>query len=377
MGTGSVSRRRSAGTVRAGGPRSTCRYGVTVADIAERRDRLASGLRRPVGCVWPEPAAEVHAGRLVLWVGDQDLAKARQPSWPLARTGRVDLFAAVPFGTDQRGRTVVMELMYGNVLIGAMPGMGKTFALRILALAAALDPRAELRTFELKGSGDLSALEKVSHTYGSGIDDDTIAACVDTLRDVANVEIPRRAKVIAGLPKDICPDNKVTRDLADTRRLGLHPLVVIVDECQNLFSHSVYGKEAGDLCEKIIKLGRAFGVILKLATQRPDAPSLPTGVSSNAGIRFCLRVMGQTENDMVLGTSSYKNGTRATMFTARDLGIGYLVGTSPDAQIVRSYKVDNPAADKICDRARALRAAAGTLTGHAIGDTTTGADGGL
>ncbi len=31
-------------------------YGVMVTDIMERRDKLASGLRRPLGCVWPEPA---------------------------------------------------------------------------------------------------------------------------------------------------------------------------------------------------------------------------------------------------------------------------------------------------------------------------------
>jgi DNA segregation ATPase FtsK/SpoIIIE, S-DNA-T family len=69
--------------------------------------------------------------------------------------------------------------------------------------------------------------------------------------------------------------------------------------------------------------------MLLLATQRPDARSLPTGVSANVGTRFCLRVMGQLENDMILGTSAYKNGVRATMFTARDKGVGYLVG-GPD-----------------------------------------------
>ncbi|MFC7659584.1 hypothetical protein ACFQV8_28975 [Pseudonocardia benzenivorans] len=59
-------------------------YGVTVSDIVERRDRLASGLRRPLGCVWPEPAHDAHAGRLVLWVGDQDMsqAKPRPGRWP-------------------------------------------------------------------------------------------------------------------------------------------------------------------------------------------------------------------------------------------------------------------------------------------------------
>jgi S-DNA-T family DNA segregation ATPase FtsK/SpoIIIE len=78
--------------------------------------------------------------------------------------------------------------------------------------------------------------------------------------------------------------------------------------------------------------------------------------------------MGQTENDMVLGTSAYKNGIRATTFVKADRGIGYLAGAADDPQIVRTYYVDNPGADAICERARAARIAAGTLTGLAAGD---------
>ena len=107
-------------------------YGVTVADVMERRDRLASGLRRPLGCVWPEPVTEAHAGRLVLWVGDRDMNATKPPAWPLAARGRADLFGPVPFGHDQRGRLVALVLMFANVLIGAMPRQGKTFALRVL-----------------------------------------------------------------------------------------------------------------------------------------------------------------------------------------------------------------------------------------------------
>src|SRR5262249_37322385 len=40
-------------------------YGVTVTDVIERRERLASGLRRPLGCVWPEAVSDEHTGRLV------------------------------------------------------------------------------------------------------------------------------------------------------------------------------------------------------------------------------------------------------------------------------------------------------------------------
>ena len=119
------------------------------------------------------------------------------------------------------------------------------------------------------------------------------------------------------MPKDQQPDGKVTRALANRRRLGLHLRVAVIDECQNLFSHPDYGKEAGELATDVIKLGRALGIMLILATQRPDKDSLPTGVCANVSVRFCLRVMDQVANDMVLGTSMYQAGIRATDAAAR------------------------------------------------------------
>jgi S-DNA-T family DNA segregation ATPase FtsK/SpoIIIE len=70
---------------------------------------------------------------------------------------------------------------------------------------------------------------------------------------------------------------------------------------------------------------------------------------------------------MILGTSMYKNGVRATMFTKRDKGVGYLVG-GDEPQITKTYYVDNHAAERIVTRARAARETAGTLTGYAAGE---------
>jgi DNA segregation ATPase FtsK/SpoIIIE, S-DNA-T family len=342
-------------------------HGVTVNDIMDRRERLASGLRRPLGCVWPEPSHDAHAGRLVLWVGYEDMNKTRQAPWSLLKGGTADIFEPLPFGTDQRGRPVTLTLIFDSMLIGAMPRQGKTFAIRDLLLAVALDPAVQLRVFELKGTGDLAALEKVAHEYGTGQHDDTIAAVVATLRQLLFEEFPRRSRTISELARDLAPENKVTPGLAAKRSLGLAPIVLAIDECQEVFSHPTYGSEAAELATRLIKLGPAVGIILILSTQRPDKDSLPTGVSANVGIRFCLRVMGQVENDMILGTSRYRNGVRATTFTTRDKGIGYLVGASDDPQIVRTYYLDGPAAEKICDRARAVRATKGLLSGHAAG----------
>ncbi len=279
-------------------------YGVTAVDVVEKRDRLASGLRRPLGCCWPEPVHDEHAGRLVLWVGDEPLNKMRPQVWPLLSGGAFDLFDAVPFVIDQRGRPVAVPLVFANVLIGAMPRMGKTFALRLLALAAALDPYARLRVFELKGTGDLGMCERVAHRYASGAGTEALEACMDSLRELyADLEV--RAKTITRIAKQRpadCPENKVTRTLCRESGLGLGLEVLIIDECQELFSNKDLRDEAERLAEGIIKRGPALGVILLLATQRPDAKSLPKSISDNIGIRFCLRVMGQEPNDMVLGT---------------------------------------------------------------------------
>jgi S-DNA-T family DNA segregation ATPase FtsK/SpoIIIE len=343
-------------------------FGVTVTDVIEKRERLASGLRRPLGCVWPEAESEEHPGHLVLWVGDQTLKAAPKPVWSLLKSGTVDLFNAIPYGTDQRGRWVSVTLMFIAGVIGAIPRMGKTFLLRLLLLIAALDPRAELHTYDMKGTGDLDPVgEAVSHRHGVGEEDETIRYALADFRALRE-ELRRRTKVIRSLPRDICPESKVTSDIASMRSLGMHPIVIGVDECQVLFEHSEHGKEFEEIATDLVKRGPATGIVLLLATQRPDAKSLPTGISANASTRFCLKVMGQTENDMVLGTSSYKRGVRATMFAWGDKGLHYFVGEGSDARIVSSTFLDAPLAERVAARARTAREKAGLLSGYALGE---------
>lgn len=341
-------------------------FGVTADDVIEKRKKLASGLRRPLGCVWPEPQPDEHEGRLMIWVGDQDMAAAKMPLWPLLKGGVVDLFKPVPFGLDPRGNVIYVTLMFAAMVVGSIPRMGKTFSARLLMLAAALDPRCELHPYDLKGTGDFDALEPVSHRFRSGDEDEDVAYALADMRELRK-ELRRRAKTIRGLPSSMTPDSKVTPDLASARKYGLHPILLAVDECQIWFEHPKYGDELREIAEDLVRRGPAVGIITLFATQRPDSKSLPTGVSANAVLRFCLKVGDQLANDMVLGTSKYKQGIKATLFRRRDRGIGYLAGEGDDPQIVRTYFVNTPMAEDIVTRARALREAAGTITGHAAG----------
>ncbi|MGH3979600.1 MAG: cell division protein FtsK, partial [Pseudonocardiaceae bacterium] len=342
-------------------------YGATAADVMDKRERVASGLRRPLGCVWPEPVNEEHPGRLVLFVGDAVMRKAKQPPWPLAKTGTTDLFQPQPFATDVRGGWVNLPFVFTSGAIGAVPRVGKTFALREILLIAALDPRAQIHAYDLKGTGDLSPLEPVAHRYAAGDEPEAIDYGIEAIRELQQ-EMRRRIKVINGLPRSECPEFKVTPELADKRSLGLFPIVVGVDECQVWFEHPTYGGEFEAIVTDLVKRGPAVGIIFWVATQRPDNKSLPSGISDNVVVRFCLKVRGHTANNMVLGTGAYAEGVRATLFKLDDKGIGYL-DAGGDPQIVKTVYLDGDASDAIVARARGYRDKAGTLTGYALGET--------
>ena len=341
-------------------------HGVTATDIIKRREALASGLRRPLSAVWPEAVPAEHEGRLKLWIGFTDMAKAKLKPWPLAKAGKADVFEHVPFGTDPRGRTVSVPLFEVNWLIGAAPGQGKTSAVRELGLAAALDPLADLWVHELAGKGDLEPLAQVCHRYTSGLDEESIRYTAESLA-MLREQLERRSKKFKEQPREDRPHGKITRELAKRFKV-LRPLVCIVDECQNCFADPDYGKQAADDAGYVIRLGRAYGIILILSTQRPDKDMLPTAVSGNVTARFCLKVPSHVENDLILGTSAHANGYKSTVFRAKtDAGLGWLKGDA-EPQIVKTYYLDLPATQKIAARARVMREQAGVLSGYALGE---------
>lgn len=347
-------------------------HGVTATDVIEKRPELSSGLRRPLGCVWPEPAELEHAGHLVLYVGDRPLSKMAPVPYPLLTSGTTSMFKPLPFGTDQRGRPVTVTLMFAAVAVGAQPRMGKTFSVRLFALGASLDVTCELHIFDGKGMGDWIMFESIAHWFGSGSREDVLLSLRDNLQAL-KADVDRRATLLTKLTREgKCREGKVTPELAKVKAYGLHPVLVLLDECQLCFDTGRgkagdLGKEIAELAEYLARVGPAAGYTLVAATQRPDGDSLPSGIRANVQLRFCLRVDGQVSNDMVLSTGAYSRGIRATEFTLQDKGIGYLLGEGAQPVITWTHNVDADKATAIVARARALREDAGTITGMAAG----------
>ena len=346
-------------------------HGVTAKAVIAKRSELASGLRRPLSATWPAGVPGEHEGRLRLWIGYQDLAKMKAPAWPLMKAGQADVFEGLPFGTDPRGQRVDVGVFEVNWLIGASMGQGKTAAVRVLNCGAALDPLAEIWIHEHAGKGDLEPLAQVCHRYVSGLDDESIAYAAESFR-MLRKELDRRSGQLKKIPRTEKPDGKVTRDMARSRGRHLYPIVATFDEAQNVFMHPEYGKQAIEDCAYVLRVGRAYGIIIFLATQRPNAELVPTVITGIVTCRFCMKVPDQPANDVVLGTGSYRAGYDASAFrTKTDAGMGWLKAQG-DPEIVKTYYLDLNDTEKVARRARVIRGQAGTLTGYALGESEDG-----
>jgi S-DNA-T family DNA segregation ATPase FtsK/SpoIIIE len=329
--------------------------GLEAVKVLEKRGALSSALRLPVDQVWPSPGPE-HAGQVDLWVGYQPSSKMGKPRWGLdSPTARTSYFELEEFGTDERQRPVRTQLAFQNFLIGGRPGSGKSYAGRALVTIAALDPIVELKLAEYKGTGDFLDLAPLCSTYVCGLSDEDFATGLAVL-NWGLAEAERRGKRIKeAYLRGEAPERKVTPELARKPGSGLHPIVIVIDEAHELFGDSQVGKDAANAAERLAKRGRALGITLIIITQIPDKDSLPTGITRNIGIRWCLAVPDQVANDMILGTGAYKRGITGTVYRpVVDAGWGVLTGLA-EPTATRGHFPDQEGTARIIARATVLR----------------------
>lgn len=342
--------------------------GVTAASVMEKREAFAGALRRRLGTVWPS-RGRLHPGHLVVFIADQPMTEAPQGKWKVAEGKELDIFAPMPLFTDQQGKWIEATFAYNHFVVGGVPGMGKSFALRELAVAVAFDPRVRIITLDGKGNGDLRALRLVAHGFYEGDEDDEIEEQLRALRAVRQ-EMRRRNRFLRELPVDENPQSKVTSELVD-RYPHLAPIVLLVDECQVYTEHDEkkIKEEFLAIFTDVVKRGRSAAIIPVFCTQKPDATALPAKIADNCSMRLCFKVNGWQSNNQVLGTEAHASGIKATLFSIDDKGIAYLKGDGDEPRIVRTvHGLDQVKAETLVEMARAIRKRKGLLTGYAAGD---------
>jgi len=303
-------------------------YGAKASDAIKRREDLAAGLDIDEVQVFlsRHRGRDGSARRVTLWVADEDPYAEKPPVSPLASLESLDFWKGFPFGLDARRRLVTVLLVWSGLLVGAIPRMGKTYAARLAAAAAALDPHVRLYVFDGKGGKDCAALRGVAHRYGSGIRRAVVEHLVGVLKELV-AEMNRRYEVFRRPAARSLPRGQAdARPSPGTRRLGMPLILLAIDEVQRYPSRTP--STAPPILALLVELARvapAAGIMLVVATQRPDAKTLPEDLRGNIGTRFALKVMNWQASECILGAGTYPELDASKLLNFHK-GVGILLG---------------------------------------------------
>jgi S-DNA-T family DNA segregation ATPase FtsK/SpoIIIE len=350
--------------------------GKTAADAIAKRDTIAAELgvdEIQVLMSRIRAAAGGHAGRLSVWVADDDPYLGEPNLSPLITMEQFSVWEPIPFGRDARGRRITLVLIWQSMFFGGLPRRGKTFAQRLPSAAGVLDPYVRHYVADGKGGADWRPMRGVAHRLVIGAEDEAITRFLAMLDELIT-EMGRRFTVLGTLPTSICPEGKLTPDIS--RRYQLPVIFITIDELQEYLSAmtTTLREEAVDKLARLARRGPAAGIILNAASQRPDAESVPAKLREIITYRYCTQVVDRTSSDMVLGKGKAAQGADASILSEDHKGVGVLV-TGPGAfDIVRCDYLDLPSFATLCAHGRALRIAAGTLSGDAATDAVAAAE---
>ncbi|WP_435245296.1 FtsK/SpoIIIE domain-containing protein [Streptomyces sp. NRRL F-5630] len=350
--------------------------GKTASDVLAKREVIAQELgvdEIQVIMSRVRAAKGGNAGRVSMWVADDDPYLGTPNPSPLEKAERFSIWEPVPFGQDARGTRVTVPVMWQSLFFGGLPRRGKTFTQRLLTAAGLLDAHVRHYVADGKGGADWMPMKAVAHRLVMGAEDDALEALKAMLGELL-VEMERRFALLRDLPTSVCPEGKLTPELVT--RYNLPVILVTIDELQEYFTaleREDREQVINDLC-RIARRGPAAGFICNFASQRPDAESVPPKLREIITIRYCTQVVDRTSSDMVLGKGKAAQGADASVLSEEHKGTGVLVTGPASFVTVRADYLDGPAFGALCRKGRTLREDAQQLSGDAAGDVTAAAD---
>jgi hypothetical protein len=318
--------------------RIRCSRGSSIPAVAAYAEQLAACLAAREVRISRDPR---HAAWGTALLVRRDPLDGAVFEWPLAgAAGPLSLWHPIPLGVNELGAPVTLALPERNLLLGGEPGAGKSAALSLVLAAAALDPSVRLWLLDGKRV-ELAAWEPCAERLAGPDVDEAIGLLEAVQREM---EARYRDLLARGARKITSGDG-----------LALH--VVACDELA--FYLTVEDRKQrtrfAELLRDIVARGRAAGIIVIAATQKPAADVVPSALRDLFGFRLAMRCTTPQASDTILGQGWASLGHSAATIAPDQRGIGFLLADDGLPARMRAFYLDDQAVDALAHRAAALR----------------------
>jgi S-DNA-T family DNA segregation ATPase FtsK/SpoIIIE len=213
------------------------------------------------------------------------------------------------------------------MLLGGEPGGGKSNALNLITAHGALSGDCKLVLIDGKQVELGPWRHCADHFIGP-----SMTGALDCLRTLQQIMNTRYDQLLAAGLRKITPDS------------GEHVYLVVIDEYA-YFSATVGDKkqqgEFAALTRDLVARGRAAGVIVILATQRPSHQVIDPSLRDLFGYRWAFRCTTDSSSDTVLGHGWAGQGYTAAAIDPLARGVSWLLSeTGTPRRVKAAYLSD-------------------------------------
>jgi DNA segregation ATPase FtsK/SpoIIIE-like protein len=229
---------------------------------------------------------------------------------------RTSLWESIPLGLEEDGSLLELTLPEHNLLIGGEPGSGKSVVLSSIVAAGALDPATTLTLLDGKQVELAIWMPVAERCVGPDLADAT-----EVLEDLQRTMDLRYQLLLEHKRRKL--------DQADPEGLRL----VVIDELALYLrgGTKLLRDRFAESLRDLVSRGRAAGVIVVAATQKPSHEVVPTYVRDLFSYRMAMRCTSPDASDTILGQGWATRGYSAATIDPAQRGVGYLLaeGSAP------------------------------------------------
>jgi S-DNA-T family DNA segregation ATPase FtsK/SpoIIIE len=253
----------------------------------------------------------------------------------------LSIFDPVYLGIDEFGQPVYIPIIFRNILMASEPGGGKSVTLSNFVGHAALSDDCRLCLLDGK-QVELGLWKDVADVF-VGPD---LPAAIKVLRRLQTVMDNRYAYLLAHRRRKI------------SKRDPFVAIMVAIDEIA-YFSATAGDKKTQELFSALLRdlvaRGRAVGIIVVAATQRPSSDIMPTSLRDLFAWRWAGRCTTDSSSDIILGHGWAARGYSANGIDPTNQGVGLLIAENGAPSLVKGAYLKDDDIIRIADYATWIR----------------------